>query len=257
MFKKMVAIVPMVLLLVGCSSSKKEDISYMEAATLWMQNAAEVRALTYQAFNAAKLSLDSELRKRHKKPLGIVLDIDETVLDNSPYQAKNILEGRTYNDENWSEWIDEKRARPLAGAVEFLNYAESKGVDIFYISNRKVKSFEATYENMKKVGLPVKKENLFLKTHSNSKDKRRKVVFQTHNIVLLFGDTLADFATEFDEKNSNERNILVDHFRREFGRKFIVLPNPMYGDWEWALHEYDYSKENKEREQERQKYLYP
>lgn len=257
MLKKVLSLCFVSVFLFSCASNKKAEMSYMEAATLWMQNAAEVRALTYQAFNAAKLKLSMELKKKHKRPLAVILDIDETVLDNSPYQARNILEGRTYEDENWSQWIEEARARAISGAVEFLNYAQSNGVNIVYISNRKVKDFEATYQNMKKVGLPVKKENLYLRTHTNSKDKRRKDITKSYDVVLYIGDTLADFTTEFEEKTSNERNILVDHFRRDFGGKFIVLPNPMYGDWEWALHEYDYSKDLKERAMERKKYLYP
>lgn len=258
MLKRFLSYNFVLLFLFSCSSGgKKEQMAYMEAATLWMQNAAEVRALTYQAYNAARMTLNLELRKKHKKPLAIILDIDETVLDNSPYQARNILEGRAYDDDNWSQWIEDAKARSVAGAVEFLNFAQSKGVTIFYVSNRKVKNFEATFENMKKVGLPIKKENLFLRTHTNSKDKRRKDIIKKYDVVLYIGDTLADFATEFEDKNTNERNILADHFRREFGAKFIILPNPMYGDWEWALHDYDYSKNMKERAQERQKFLYP
>ncbi len=101
MLKNVLSLCFVSVFLFSFASNKKAEMSYMEAATLWMQNAAEVRALTYQAFNAAKLKLSMELKKKHKRPLAVILDIDETVLDNSPYQARNILEGRTYEDENW------------------------------------------------------------------------------------------------------------------------------------------------------------
>lgn len=254
---KKIVLLLMGVSLVSCSTTKKNDVAYMEGVALWMQNSAEVRALRYQAFNAARYTVDQSLKKRSKKPRALIVDIDETVLDNSPYQARGLVTGEAYNEQEWERWVDMGKARALAGSVGFLNYAVKKGVEVFYISNRKVRGFEPTYQNLKEEGFPVKKQNLILKTHTSSKDERRKAVFKKYNVILLMGDTLADFHTNFEDKNTNERNILVDSFRKEFGKKFIVLPNPMYGDWEWALHDYDYSKSMKEREQERKKFLYP
>jgi len=108
-------------------------------ATLFQQKAAEKRALSYQAFNIAKLSLDSQLKVADlTKPLAVVVDIDETVLDNSPFEAKSILNNSDY-PKYWNEWCQLAAAKPLAGSVEFLNYAKSKGVVVFYITNRKIK----------------------------------------------------------------------------------------------------------------------
>ncbi len=204
-----------------------------------MQNAAEVRALTYQAYNIARLRLDHDLKyNKSKKKRAIVVDADETIIDNSPYQARNILKNESYTSQNWNEWVQEASADAVPGAVEFLSYAASKGVEVFYITNRKINGFDATYVNLKNLGFPVKKENMMLRTTGNSKKARRAKVLKNHRIVLLMGDTMADFSEIFEHKSTGERRKLTDEYRQEFGKKFIVLPNPMYGDWEQALYDY-------------------
>lgn len=232
-----------VFLLVSCSTHKvsheENTQEYLLASTLWMQNAAEVRALTYQAYNIARLRLDHDLKyNKSKKKRAIVVDADETIIDNSPYQARNILKNESYNSKNWHEWILEAQADAVPGAVEFLSYADSKGVEVFYITNRKINGLEATYVNLKNLGFPIKKENMMLRTGGNSKKSRRAKVLKNHRIVLLMGDTMSDFDEIFDHKSTSERKKLADRYRQEFGRKFIVLPNPMYGDWEQSLYDY-------------------
>jgi 5'-nucleotidase (lipoprotein e(P4) family) len=238
-----VIIVFSIFLFFSCSTHKvsheKNTQEYLLASTLWMQNAAEVRALTYQAYNIARLRLDHDLKyNTSKKKRAIVVDADETIIDNSPYQARNILKNESYNSKNWHEWILEAQADAVPGAVDFLSYAANRGVEIFYITNRKINGFNATYLNLKNLGFPVKKENMMLRTDGNSKKSRRAKVLKDHRIVLLMGDTMSDFDEVFDHKSVDERRKLTDGFRREFGRKFIVLPNPMYGDWEQSLYDY-------------------
>jgi 5'-nucleotidase (lipoprotein e(P4) family) len=257
--KKISLFISSLLLFTSCANNSKNyhQQTYMEAATAWVQNAAEVRALSYQAFNLAKLQLDKDLRKRSRKKRAIVVDVDETIVDNSPYQAKNVLENRSYEKKSWNEWIDMADAKALPGAVEFLKYADRKGAEVFYITNRKIRGLDATYKNLVKLGLPVKRKNLFLKTTTSSKQARRNVVLKKHRIVLLMGDTLADFHEAFEELNIKDRFQAVERFKNDFGKKFIVLPNPMYGDWEWAMYNYDYSLKHEEKRALRLKRLYP
>lgn len=230
----------------------------MVGATLWVQNSAEYRALSYQAFNLAKLRLNSDLLyAKRSKTRAVVVDVDETVLDNSPFQAKLILDGESFNSENWKEWIDKAHAKSLPGASEFLNWANSKGVEVFYITNRKITHFDATYKNLKEAGFPVKKENLLMKTTQKSKKARRELVLKKFHIVLLMGDTLGDFAEIFDGKPLDARATLVDTKNSQWGKKFIVLPNPLYGDWEWALYNNDYKMTPKGKQQAWEKHLYP
>ncbi|WP_127716409.1 5'-nucleotidase, lipoprotein e(P4) family [Halobacteriovorax sp. HLS] len=247
------------IIITGCSTNSNNNPAlYTEQGTLWIQNAAEVRALTYQAFNSARNHLDDVLRKRmYRKKPAIVFDIDETLLDNSPYQAKNIIDKHTYEPVSWFKWIDLAQAKALPGSVDFLNYVHKKGVKIIYISNRKIRGLEATYKNMLDVGFPVKRQDIFLRTTTSNKEERRQDVLKNYDIVMLVGDTLADFSEVFHKKGTNERNILADKHRGDFGRKYIILPNPMYGDWEGALYNYEYSKSESDKEKLRKRHLYP
>lgn len=208
------------------------DNEYLLLATLFQQKAAEKRALSYQAFNIAKLSLDNQLRITDlKKPLAVVVDIDETVLDNSPFEAKSILNNSDY-PKYWDEWCQLAAAVPLAGSVEFLNYAKSKGVVVYYITNRKIKLLEPTLKNLNKKGFPfADKDHVLMRLDDSNKNSRRNSVAANHNIALLMGDNLGDFMHVFDDKNSIDRFLLTDKYKNEFGEKFIVLPNPMYGSW--------------------------
>ena len=227
-------------------------------ATLWIQNAAEVKALDYQAYNIAtkRLSLLTR-RKVAGKRLAVILDIDETVLDNSPYQARNIIEQRSYTSENWGEWIQKRMAQSLPGVSDFIRFAHDKGVEVFLVSNRKIKHLEDTYQNLVDRGIQVKRENIFLRTTSNSKLSRRKTIEKKFNVVMLFGDTLADFHEDFEEASKKERDMLVEKYRDEFGKKYFILPNPMYGEWINSLYHYEESLTGKEREKIHYKNLYP
>lgn len=207
-------------------------------ATLYYQHAAEMKALSYQAYNLGKMKLDEILTKgEDPSKLAIVLDIDETILDNSPSEAQNIKDTLTFPG-TWNEWVDAAKAETLPGAVEFLNDASSKGVQIFYISNREEASRTATIKNLTQKGFPqVLDDHILLKTNESGKENRRQVVEKNHKIILLFGDNLADFTSLFDKQTTDRRNFLVDSLYTEFGNRFIVLPNPMYGGWLDALYD--------------------
>ena len=213
----------------------KNDNDYKIQAQVWTQNSAEYRALCYQAFNAAKMNLDALFffEKEYDKPLAIIADVDETVLDNSPYDGKLILNNTTYNRESWVEWGNLEIAKAIPGSLEFLIYASEKNVEIFYISNRYSEQLEATVNNLKKLGFPDAKEsNVLLRGDTRSKSERRKSVSDNYEIIMLIGDNLSDFNDEFEIKLYDERSDQTDKLKNEFGTKLIVLPNPNYGDWE-------------------------
>ncbi len=216
------------------SNDKNEKLVF---ATLYVQQAAEFKALTLQAYNIGKLRLDEILKadRSSTKKMAVVVDIDETVLDNSPFEAKSILEKTSY-PKYWKEWCSLSKATSVAGAQEFLNYAAEKGVETFYISNRKVDLFQSTLTNLKKNGFPyADSSHILLRSKASDKEPRRKSVEENYEIVLLFGDNLGDFTNLFDGKSTSDRHALVDQMRSEFGKRFIVLPNPMYGSWDAAM----------------------
>lgn len=216
--------------------SKTHNQDFLIQAVLWQEHAAEYRALSYQAYNTARWSLDKILERKsdYDKPLAVVTDIDETALNNSPYEGKLISTNKGYSPSTWKEWIDAAEAKPIPGALDFFNYAKSKEVEVFYITNRKVGSEKATLENLKNMGFPyADKAHLLLKKEGEKgKKARRDKIKETHNIVMLLGDNLSDFTAVFDAVGTKERNNVTDSLKELFGTKFIVLPNPMYGAWE-------------------------
>ncbi|MEO6489118.1 MAG: 5'-nucleotidase, lipoprotein e(P4) family [Ferruginibacter sp.] len=208
--------------------------------TLFQQRAAEYRALCFQAYNIAKLRVD-EYKSVTNKPKAIITDIDETVLDNSPYEAFQTLQGKDYDPASWYQWTAKGIADTMPGAASFLKYASSKGITIFYITNRDEKERASTIGNLKKFQLPNADDAHFLPKQSiSSKEARRRTVSLTHEIVLLMGDNLADFSSLFDKKTVEDRINNTDFSAGEFGNRFIVLPNPVYGDWESSLFNYNY-----------------
>lgn len=213
---------------------------YMVLGTLYTQKAAEYRALCYQAFNLGRLMLDVDLKDQTiDKHRIIVLDIDETVLDNSPFQARCIIDGTSY-PVNWDEWCMKASAKPLPGVLEFLNYARSNGVGVFYITNRKSHLKEVTIQNLKSMGLPnADAEHVITRSAEDSKEGRRQELLKTYHVSIYFGDNLNDFSNNFEQKDPVSRAAEVDLNRDAFGQKFILLPNAMYGDWELALYGYN------------------
>lgn len=165
---------------------ERADLGYQVAAVIYMQKAAEYRALAYQAYNIARLRLDADLDKKNVKrlpknqrklPRSIVVDIDETVLDNSPAQAFGITNGLPFNQRDWYAWGEMRKAKAIPGAVEFLNYAVGKGVKVFYVSNRDEVQKSATIDNLRSVGFAdVSVDNVLLRAGDSSKDERLSLI---------------------------------------------------------------------------------
>ena len=206
--------------------------------SLWYQNAAEVDALYQQGYNVATNKLKELLKQPTDKPYSIVLDIDETVLSNIPFQVKMIKDGTAFNPKLWDEWVQKAEAKPVAGAKEFLQFADKNKVQIYYISDRTDAQVDATIKNLEAQGLPVQGRDhlMFKKEGDKSKEGRRQEVLKHTNLVMLFGDNLVDFA-EFSTKSEEDRDKMFEQLKAEFGDKFIIFPNPMYGSWESAVYQ--------------------
>ena len=207
----------------------------------WVQNSAEFTALSYQAFNLAKLRWDMDKQEGKK---AIVVDVDETIIDNSPFNAGLIGKDYGYSGETWKAWSEDKSATAMPGAVEFLNHVVKTGGDVFYITNRKSmpeKKMDlkaVTMENLKSLGFPqIDDKHMMLRTGTSKKqDRRDTVTGMGYKIVLLMGDNLADFGAAFDGDTMPARSKAVEENKASFGNKFIVLPNPIYGAWEGAVY---------------------
>lgn len=232
----------------ACQQNPNE---HLVMSTLWYQRASECRALYYQAFNVAKLSLDQQLANSdNSKPKAVVVDIDETVLDNSPFETNSIRTGKSFTPALWDEWVNMAKAQATPGALEFLKYAESKGVETFYISNRSVSATAKTLENLQNLGFPYADEkHILLKEKTSIKTARRKIVSSTHDILIFAGDNIGDFDEFFEDRSTNYGFDKLDSQKELFGKKYIVLPNPMYGSWEKQVLKSDKKLSPQEKEE--------
>lgn len=219
------------------STTECGESDHLINATLWMQHSAEYRAICLQTYKLAKVALAENLKaKETDKPAAVVLDIDETVLDNSYYEAYMAAEATSFSDSTWAIWTSKADATEVPGAIDFLKYAQSLGVEIIFISNRYPEELEPTMANMKKLGFPeVPAENFLMKQKdaSSCKKERREKVSEKYEIIMLVGDNMGDHSEIFDERKTKgdmleETDGIIDLL----GTRYIVLPNPTYGTWE-------------------------
>lgn len=243
------------------AQSNQSPVEYLEGAITWQQSSGEARALAYQAFTVARMMLDRDLRinRRNRMRRAVVVDVDETILDNSRYLVQGILDRTPHSSQRFTDWVNRAEASAVPGAVEFLRYADSRGVRVFYITNRKQVEKEGTAANLRKMGFPrVNDETVLVKPDQgeSSKEPRRLAVRGKYRIVLLMGDNLNDFAEIFEKsKTVDSRLQATDLNKSEFGRRFIVLPNPIYGDWESAIYDYNFKRSDEEKSALRKKVL--
>lgn len=219
-------------------------------AVAWQQSSGEYRALAFQAYNFARLSLKEKISQADpKKRNCVVVDIDETVLDNSPFQGYEIKKGISYDPKDWAAWTALAAADTVPGALSFLKYAAGLNTETFYVTNRSGEEYKSTLQNLQQFGFPYADEtHLIVKTETSDKEPRRQHILRDYNILLLCGDNLSDFSNVFYREGKDTR-AETDRLQKEFGTHFIVLPNPMYGDWEKLLYKGGHLEESERSRQ--------
>lgn len=220
-------------------------------STLWLQTAAEYEALSYQAYQVSErllpkafkdsswsASLEQEDPYIDKEP-AIILDLDETAIDNSFYEARVILDKTGFDAVSWNNWVREMEAEAVAGALILTNLAHEMGIAVFYITNRDAEVQSYTEQNLMELGFPVEPGSVMSNggrpEWTSAKTERRKWVADRYRIIMLFGDDLNDFLPARG-LSMNERRLLVRQYSEYWGVKWFVLPNPNYGSWERALY---------------------
>jgi 5'-nucleotidase (lipoprotein e(P4) family) len=243
-------------------------------SVLYAQSSAEYEASNIQTYVNAKSALDRALNdvtwtaaieqkdNFENKPPAIILDIDETVLNNVPFQARSIIDGQSYPT-GWLDWMLEESSDAVAGVSDFLEYSQSKGVKIFYVTNRIAAAEDATRNNLKKLGLPLDTDRdvLLMKNENgwtSDKVSRRKLVAKDYRILLLIGDQLGDFLP-LDETTLelDARKELADTYKHMWGSKWFMITNPMYGRWEASIYNNEYPDTEDELMQMRLEALKP
>ena len=242
-------------------------------ALAWMQTSVEFRLIAGQTWRAALGQLDRAIKTpgwdalpREDRPAGsalqglppaVILDVDETVLDNTPYQVRLVRTGTGFDDAAWNIWLNEQSARPVPGALEFARAANARGVTLFYISNRNASAAESTIANLRKVGFPIVDASQFLglgtvvpgcEAKDSDKGCRRQLVGRGHRVLMQVGDQLGDLVS-IASNTPQGREQAVRPYLGWVGERWFVLPNPGYGSWEPALFDNDWTRPEAERRQ--------
>ncbi len=254
------------IMLISCAGTRKMSDHPTTRATLWVQNAAEYGALTTQVYQTALSNLalakeDSywsavveQGEKYQDLPPAIILDVDETVLDNSAFQARMIEQNLDFVIEQWNSWVMEAKADAVPGAVNFTQTASKEGITIFYLTNREASVEEGTRENLRDLGFPLDPDQDVIlsqnerKNWTSDKINRRRYVAGKYRVLMLFGDDLNDFVSAKDI-NESRRESLVNEHKRKWGRMWYILPNPVYGSWEQALYNFSNSLSDSKKEE--------
>ena len=226
-------------------------------AVNWMQESGEYHALAHHSCNAARTAFDAAKGPAGRKK-AVVVDLDETMMDNSAYAAWRIQTNTPFKPDDWTRWVNARQTAAIAGAVDFNNYVNSHGGKMFYVSNRKQDSeLAGTLDDMKTLGFQgADEKSLLLKTGKSSKSERfAQIEAQGYDIVLFIGDNLNDFGDEPYHKTNAERRRFVEQNKNKFGTRFIMLPNPTYGDWEPGMAKDYYSLSPEARLEVRRKAL--
>jgi 5'-nucleotidase (lipoprotein e(P4) family) len=232
---------------VPCASCPHERLH----AVLWMQHAAEYQAAALQAFTLARVDLDRALQQPEswvpaypsdnpEATTGgaIIVDLDETVLENAREEGTQVALGlHTFDTDIWRAWVRRAESGPLAGAVDLLTYAASRGVRTYYVTNRSdVAGLPYVKQNLVRIGFPVPDDDVLLVvgaagTSGSDKESRRKLVAARHRVLLMIGDDLGDFFS-VSGLSQEARAEATMKARSRWGWQWIVVPNPSYGSWE-------------------------
>jgi acid phosphatase len=243
-------------------------------ATLWVQTSVEYEAVARSLYAAATRDLEAALADPGRSaaleqtggysglPPAVIVDVDETVLDNSPYQARLLLAGRSYDGQSWADWVHEERAEPVPGALEFALTADELGITVFYVTNRKADLEASTRANLENLGFPLRGDVDAVLTRgeqpgwTSDKTSRRQTVTRTHRVLMLLGDDLNDFVA-VGQRSAEERAALAARYGDYWGDRWRMLPGPTYGSWERALYGFDYGLSDGARLEKKSEHLDP
>lgn len=249
----------------GCAPPGRHE---MLNAVLWQQHAAEYRAVALQTYALAAARLDEALDDPSWSaaleqtgggtglPPAVILDLDETVFDNGPYEARIVTQLGEYSPASFARWCESETPGAVPGAVEFISMARKRGVQVFFYTARREELAGCTVRSLKALGLGDDVAGSVFLRGAGSKSEVRARLARTHRILLLVGDNLEDFVDGSKSTPAARVNLVQQH-AGWFGRRWIVLPNPVYGHWEAAYYGFDYDVPRHEKVQSKRKALSP
>lgn len=229
-------------------------------ALLWLRTSVEFDALTRQAFAAATQKLGEALVDPNwealveaersggsstYRPPCVVVDVDETMLDNSVFQLERIQSDTEYATDVWNEFVQRRASTAIEGAADFVKACRASGVQVFFVTNREASVEAATRDNLISQGLmgASDPDQILSKNEqpdwTSDKASRRRAVAQKYRVLLLIGDDLNDFLSA-KNLTIQQRQQLFSAHRKNWGQSWFVMPNPNYGSWEQATIGNDY-----------------
>lgn len=210
----------------------------------WKQTAAEYDALYLQGFALARLRVEEALAKRgtaaeSQKPLAVISDLDDTLLDTRGYWRELLSSGGVlFDDARWDAWVARSAATASPGAAEFLAFCQERNVPVFVITNRDqgARTTELALANIAAAGLPgLDPARVTVLRETSNKETRQREIAATLDVVVMLGDNLNDFTRRYYVTDVEERRGLMLEDRSQFGARFIVFPNPTDGHWIRAI----------------------
>ncbi|MEM9412100.1 MAG: HAD family acid phosphatase, partial [Planctomycetota bacterium] len=233
-------------------------------ALLWLQTSAEYEAITRQSFRLAELNLGQALvdpawtasleqqkmfstnpNGLAKLPPAVILDVDETVLDNSKYQSRLIENNEEFSPDSWNSFCREESSPAIPGAVEFIQACRDARITVLYVTNRSVEIEYATRRNLISAGLlDIDDPDLLFtkyerKEWSSNKASRREYLALRYRILMSLGDDLNDFIDLGRRPSSKKRKEEAAKYSDWWGHRWVTLPNPNYGGWERSLYDWN------------------
>jgi acid phosphatase len=243
-------------------------------AVLWDQTSVEFKAVTTGEYALAKMRLDQALADKtwtaaeeqtgdfSSLPPAVILDVDDTVVNTSAYQAWTVVKGTTYSGKTWGPYVAAEQDVAIPGALDFTKYAAGKGVTVFYVTNRTADQEAPTKEEMTKMGFPdggsvdtylMSKEQ---PDWTSAKGTRRAFIAKNYRVLLLLGDNMGDFTDKYTGSVA-DRDTVYQAEIAHWGHDWIALPNPTYGSFQSAPFLTDYSKSADEQRKEIEDALHP
>ena len=244
-------------------------------ATLWMQRSVEYKANSIAIFALAKMRLDQALADKNwtgapveqtgayqDLPPALILDLDETLIDNSRFQAWMLMNDKVFTGPVWTQFVNSGVSEEIPGALDFLKYADAKGVKLFYVSNRTAEEEAGTRKNLERLGFPMGGNvDTFLMARKkpdwgSAKGTRRAFVAKDYRVLLMLGDNFGDFVDSYRGSEAERLKVYEDNKAR-WGREWIMLANPAYGSFESAPFGHDYKKSADEQRKAKRDVLDP
>jgi len=218
-------------------------------AVAWAQSSVEADAAIRATYRSATRMLDPLIAEPEQRAaieqvgsvkeltkLAVIVDVDETVLDNLPYQAWAVATGRDWSPDTWGKWVDDRVAPAIPGAAAFLRAAADRGITVFYVTNRSEAQEPSTRANLVAHGFPMTpgQDTILSRINTSEKGVRRSAIAGTHRILMLIGDNLGDFVDGYKSDAAHRRHLL-DSSLEHLGHDWFVIPNPVYGSWPDAM----------------------